>query len=204
MIRVFDLKSSYTPISKVGQNRYKICWDKEDVKDPIYAELTPEEKEKEAAGEPVERTIIGYKDTDYCTFMQEYVINPTVDSIKAMIFSWIDSNTDYKILTGYVWNVPKVGGEPEQVSVWLSSENQFNYKAAFDLAYQTNGQNLPVKFKFGVPDKPVYHTFSELSELQDFYLGSVTFINNTLNEGWAKKDSINWTPYREALNNITK
>ena len=33
--------------------------------------------------------------------------------------------------------------------IWLSSENQFNYKVAYDLALQTNGANLPIIFKFG-------------------------------------------------------
>lgn len=200
MIRTSSLKTEYSPISKIG-NTYKVCWDKQDIKDPIFAELTPEEKEREAAGEIIHRTVTGYKDTDYCSYMYKYIESPTIESIKSMILDWYDSQTDYKILTGYVWTVPKVGGEIEQVSVWLSSENQFNYKAAFDLAIQTNGQNLPIKFKFGVPDKPVYHTFTQLSELQDFYFGSVTFINNTLNEGWQKKDNIDWSVYEKALNN---
>ena len=38
--------------------------------------------------------------------------------------------------------------------VWLSSENQFNYKAAYDLAVQTGGATLPVTFKFGTDEVP--------------------------------------------------
>jgi hypothetical protein len=38
--------------------------------------------------------------------------------------------------------------------VWLSTENQFNYKAAFDLATQTGGKSLPVTFKFGSTNNP--------------------------------------------------
>ena len=30
------------------------------------------------------------------------------------------------------------------MNIWLSSENQFNYKVAYDLALQTNGANLPI------------------------------------------------------------
>ena len=108
--------------------------------------------------------------------------------VKDAILADIDSQTDEVILTGYTWN---------EMQVWLSSENQFNYKAAFDLAVQTNGANLPVKFKFGTPDEPIYHTFTELSELQNFYVGAVTFINQTLDAGWERKDAIDWEPYKE-------
>ena len=37
---------------------------------------------------------------------------------------------DEKIVSGFVWR---------DMQVWLSSENQFNYKAAYDLAVQTKG-----------------------------------------------------------------
>lgn len=82
------------------------------------------------------------------------------------------------------------------MSVWLSSENQFNYKAAYDLAVQTGGQNLPIVFKFGATDEPVYHTFSTVEELSDFYLKAMTYINTVLAEGWAEKDAIDWEKYK--------
>lgn len=133
-------------------------------------------------------------------FYKKQVQKPTLKQVKDAVFADIDSQTDEKILTGYVWRVPKVGGEPEEVSVWLSSENQFNYKAAFDLAFQTEGQSLPVVFKFGETEEPVYHTFSEFNELKDFYTGAVTYINNTLAEGWQRKDTIDWSVYDAILN----
>lgn len=119
--------------------------------------------------------------------------------IKDAILGDINGQIDEEILTGFTWDVPSLnGGEGlDSVSVWLSSENQFNYKAAFDLASQTGGQNLPITFKFGSPDEPVYHTFTEFSELQNFYVSAVTFINQTLAAGWQRKDSIDWTPYEE-------
>ena len=48
--------------------------------------------------------------------------------------------------------------------VWLSTENQYNYKAAYDLAVQTGGETLPVTFKFGSDEQPEYHTFEKLDE----------------------------------------
>jgi hypothetical protein len=131
----------------------------------------------------------------------DFSSKPTIDDIKEFVHSVINAQTDEKILSGYTWSVPNsVTGESESVSVWLSSENQFNYKAAFDLAMQTNGQNLPVVFKLGTAEEPVYHTFTELSELQSFYIGAVSFINQTLAEGWQKKDDFDFAPYEAILN----
>ena len=82
------------------------------------------------------------------------------------------------------------------MQVWLSLENQFNYKAAYDLAVQTEGKNLPVVFKFGSIDSPTYYKFDTLEELTDFYTKAMKFINEQLTIGWTKKDSINWDDYK--------
>lgn len=113
---------------------------------------------------------------------------PSIEQIKDLIYEWYNKQTDEKILSGFVWKGMKI---------WLSSENQFNYKAAFDLAMQTAGQSLPVKFKFGTPAEPIYYIFDSLAELTDFYTGAMRYINNTLDEGWSKKDNINWNKYQE-------
>lgn len=73
--------------------------------------------------------------------------------------------------------------------IWLSSENQFNYKAAYDLAV-TFGGNLPCVFKFGTTENPIYYEFTETEDLTDFYLSAMNYINNTLAEGWKEKDNI--------------
>lgn len=115
---------------------------------------------------------------------------PTLDEIKETIFSWHNQAIDERILSGYEWKGMKV---------WLSSENQFNYKAAYDLAVQMDGAILPLKFKFGTTLEPVYHTFESLEELADFYIGSVMFMNATLNSGWDIKDANNWREYAKLL-----
>jgi hypothetical protein len=58
---------------------------------------------------------------------------------------------------------------------------------------------VPVKFKLNetVDKQPIYHTFETFEELNRFYVGGVAYINQCLNEGWARKDSIDWTPYEE-------
>lgn len=110
---------------------------------------------------------------------QKFKQKPRLADIRAIIKETINNETDRKILEGFVWK-----GMP----VWLSTENQFNYKAAYDLAVQTNGATLPVRFKFGTDAAPVYYTFENLEDFADFYAQAMVHINTVLNEGWAEKD----------------
>lgn len=110
----------------------------------------------------------------------------TFSKIKEYILDQYNKEIDKKILNGFKWN---------GYDVWLSSENQFNYKAAYDLAIQMQGATLPVTFKFGTTENPQYHTFETLDEFTDFYTKAIKFINDTLAEGWQKKDSIDWSIY---------
>ena len=143
------------------------------------------------------RTIISYgfeeiSETD-ATWYEVYFYKkkdgiPTLKMAKDGIEKDINDQTDEKILNGLVWN---------DMPVYLSKENQFNFKSAFDRAVQTNGANMPVKFKLGEQDgEPVYHTFTELSELTDFYDAASLHILTCLNEGWARKDGIDWDEYK--------
>ena len=121
---------------------------------------------------------------------------PTIEQIKKAVCDDINRQTDEKILTGFVWT-PE-GGEP--VNVWLSTENQFNFSEA-DRKAEKNPGILPLTFKIGEKDgDPFYHTFETYEELDAFYMQAFAFINQTLTEGWARKDGIDWTPYEQALN----
>lgn len=123
-------------------------------------------------------------------YEQQFIGKPTIEKVKEIVLSGINAVIDEKILSGFVWN---------GMEVWLSSENQFNYKAAYDLAVQTNGANLPVRFKFGTTEKPVYYTFNTVEELSNFYMSAMSYINACLEEGWAKKDAINWSEYEDLI-----
>ena len=116
---------------------------------------------------------------------KDYDHIPTIAEVKADIEELINAHTDAKILTGFSWN-----GKP----VYLSSENQFNFKAAYDLAVQTSGKTLPVKFKLGEDRRgnAVYHTFEDLAEFTDFYTKAIAYVSDCLNEGWEEKDSIDY------------
>ena len=111
---------------------------------------------------------------------------PTESEMKRMINGYYNRITDRKILQGFTWH-----GMP----VWLSDENQRNYKAAYDLAVQTGGETLPVVFKFGSDEQPVYHTFGTMDELEEFYLSVYGYIRQCLSEGWEKKDAVDYGVY---------
>lgn len=117
----------------------------------------------------------------------EFDHKPIGEEIMSEVIGWYNKQTDNAILSGYQY---------EGNLVWLSSENQFNYKAAYDLAVQTNGATLPVKFKFGTDENPVYRVFCNMSELTDFYTGAMRFIQDTLDAGWKKKDAFNLALYQ--------
>lgn len=118
-------------------------------------------------------------------YRQRFSYKPTADEVKRIIEAQINADTDSAILSGFVWN-----GKP----VYLSAENQMNFKAAYDIARDTDSETLPVKFKLGedADGKPVYHTFTKLEPLADFIAKAFTHINQKLNDGWKTKDSIDY------------
>ena len=69
-------------------------------------------------------------------------------------------------------------------------------KAAFDLAVQTDGANLPVVFKLGTDEKPVYREFTTVDELKNFYTAAMAHVQGTLAAGWKAKDEIDFGLYR--------
>lgn len=121
---------------------------------------------------------------------QEFNHKPTIDEIKEEVLAWSNEQIDGKILSGFTWR---------GYDVWLSTENQFNYKAAYDLAVQTNGASLPVTFKFGSTFEPSYYTFESLADISDFYVSAMAYINSTLANGWREKDAIDWSLWSQYL-----
>lgn len=135
--------------------------------------------------------IYGYgtdEDGNGYNFRKNYDHKPTKTELKEDITQLIDGITDSRILQGFRWN---------EVSVYLSTENQMNFKAAFDLNMQTGGLMLPVKFKLGedAEGNAVYHTFENMEDFTDFYTSAVSYINQCLNKGWAEKDSLDMSSY---------
>lgn len=117
---------------------------------------------------------------------EDFDHKPTIDEVKGIIISWYNSNIATKISSGFVW---------KGISVWLSLENQFNYKTAFDTAVMSEGKTLPVKFKLGTDNKPVYYEFSTIEELSDFYYKVIAYVQSVLHQGWSEKDMLDFSVY---------
>lgn len=117
---------------------------------------------------------------------QEFSYKPDIEEIRNIITVWYNVGIEKEIREGFIWN---------DISVWLSAENQFNYKVAYDLAVQSGGDTLPVTFKLGMTEEPVYHLFETLTELEDFYISAMKHIQKTLEMGWKTKD-IEWEVYK--------
>lgn len=139
-------------------------------------------------GEDADKQAVSYYETEIILRHK-----PNINDIKQAVLEGVNRMIDEKIISEFVWN---------DMPVWLSSENQFNYKAAYDLAFQTNGASLPTVFKFGTTEEPVYYKFDTLEELTDFYTKALTYINEQLAIGWYKKDSIDWSVYEKALSEL--
>jgi hypothetical protein len=120
---------------------------------------------------------------------EEYRFNhvPDIHEIKRVVLEYFNKQINEEIISNFEWNGLKV---------WLSTENQINYKSAYDLAIQTHGANLPLIFKFENIDGSVYHKFETLEEFSDFYIKTLQYIQKTLQKGWEKKDNIKWEIFR--------
>ena len=133
------------------------------------------------------------------TFVEtEFPYKPTLQEVKAFVLGVIDRQTDGKIQSGLIWHCKATD---DDIPVWLSKENQMNFKAAYDLAVQKQGATLPVTFKMGEREDgtPVYHTFGTMEDAEDFYTTAVAYVQKCLVEGWRKKDTFDFTPYEEEL-----
>ena len=109
---------------------------------------------------------------------------PTRDEVRNTIYAYINQQTDLAILSGHIF---------EGHQVWLSTENQFNYKAAYDLALQTGGATLPITAKLGNDDAPYYRVFDNIEDFASFYIGAVQYIQQTLGQGWTlKEEAASW------------
>lgn len=127
--------------------------------------------------------VFGYGKEDGQGYDYRHTFNklPTKEEVLTVIIDHVNSISDERILSGFVWHDKKI---------WLSTENQFNFKAAYDLTVQTGGATLPVKFKIWENDDktPVYYTFETVEEFAECYTQALAYIIDVLNEGWIEKD----------------
>lgn len=165
--KVKNRKEVFKPIVKIGDKSCIVAWD--------YKPVTKINNK----GIEVETPLAIWQE-------ESFNFIPTIDFIKEMIYNYYNAMIEEEIICGFEWNGMKV---------WLTSENQFNYKSIYDLAIQNENGILPVTMKFGTTDKPTYYTFKKVDDLRNFYISCINHIQTTLKKGWQKKDDINWKNY---------
>lgn len=112
---------------------------------------------------------------------------PSLDQIKDAVLADINQRVKAKIIGGFVWT---------GINVWLSTENQMNFVQAI----------APVTLKIGENEEgeAVYQQFDTQEELKAFADACILWRQQCLQEGWQKKDSIDWSPYEKDLEEQSK
>lgn len=176
MERIICIKREFAPIVMHPQGfGYYLLWDYQPT------------MEKDENGNDVE--------CDYGTCYQVACPyrKPTIELVEYLISNSINVDTDKKIYDGFIW---------EGNTVYLTTENQFNYKALYDICAQTNGANLPITLKLGKDGKPSYVTFETAESFRNFYYACVNYINQCVIDGWQWKDGIDYEVFKNYLPNI--
>lgn len=142
-----------------------------------------------------------YKWREVTLYKKQYPI-VTLQTVKNAIIADIDARTVERITSGYEWTVLHGDDTGKTVKVWLSKENQTNFKAKYDRAIaKPYSVTWPMTYKISENDETkaaVYEHFSDIDELEQFVLGGQDYIEAQYSAGWIEKDNIDWTPY-EAL-----
>lgn len=130
----------------------------------------------------------GEDDTGGYNWLERVERKPSAEEIRQLITDHLNALTAEEILNGFTW---------QDKPVYLSRENQLNFKAAYDLA-TGDADALPLTFKLGETEAGavVYHTFESLEELKDFYTSAIQHIQRCLARGWAAKDEIDTAAYQ--------
>lgn len=127
-----------------------------------------------------------YDENSY--FYKEYTFmhKPTIEEVRSIITWYYNEKADNDIIRGFKWN---------NMDVWLSIENQMNYKAIYDLININEYSVFPLRLKFSQNDNDLIYTFETKEEYLDFYESQITYIKDTLQTYWDIKSNIDYTNY---------
>lgn len=121
----------------------------------------------------------GTDDTGGFRWRKDYDHRPTREEIQADIEALINEQVAERIREGLVY---------DNIHVWLSKENQLNFRST---------PTIPVRFKLGnyADGTTAYKIFETREELESFNGVVADHIARCLNEGWDEKDAVDYSVY---------
>ncbi len=110
---------------------------------------------------------------------KDYDHRPTMAEVKSDIEDLINEQVQERIRTGM---------EYETMPVWLSEENQLNFRSV---------PRVPARFKIGeyADGTSAYRVFETREELAEFNEAVANHIAQCLNAGWDEKDAVDYSVY---------
>ena len=118
---------------------------------------------------------------------------PSIDKIKDIINSYYNELTKTNIENNFKWN---------GMNIFLSIENQIDYKLLFDTTVLLNGKNLPEDVKFKIGKNNFYYTFEDIDDMKDLIVAMNNHIRKYLKEGYKLKESIDYEDYIHELETL--
>jgi hypothetical protein len=115
--------------------------------------------------------------------------------VKAAVEGDINADTSARITQGFAYTVKHGAQEGTDVNVWLSKENQSDFHAMHQNA---DALTFPVRYKIGetADGMPVYEEFADADEMHTICTMTSQHVLACQQEGWARKDAIDWEPYK--------
>lgn len=120
----------------------------------------------------------------YCEYIFDH--KPIIDEVKNVIIQYYNEKADKEIICGFIWN---------DMSIWLSIENQINYKAIYDLMNINELAVFPLHLKFRKDGDDIMYSFMTKDDYLDFYEKQIIYVKNVLQKYWNIKDNINYSDY---------
>lgn len=111
---------------------------------------------------------------------------PAAESIRGAIETVINEHTRKKITEDFEYDFGDGNGV---CRVWLSTENQANY-AAYLKAVELGAESITLKVENS--DGAVCYPNVKATDYVNFYLSFVAYIKDQIEDGWHKKDSIDY------------